>query len=350
MYNITRANTIIGKQFDRSVESVYRDSPVGKLEKTDLVRSMFIPLHQGFGSNCEACFSIAVDNLSATATFIDCVVAGMSTLFHSTAVGTPFGGVVGIYNYELDVLVKTSVLKDFSESIEWHTEYLPIETFSFGIELPEFLYSNISIILDSNVRYVSDNLSEPVLDKIMFPALEHSKFAACSLNLVSGKPLENPFAIHKLFALHPNIFPRIKLFQDFAFRTQNADSEALAVDIYANHVFTAGDFLFLGEIGNNLTITNQPIGFTSPPIFEQVGVPLEVPVFFDWNSNMTSFPPAVIETEPNKELGFCPENLTASWNIELDNNRIQLCSLGFDNRTLYITNNLTLEGGLFHGT
>jgi len=108
----TKTKTFIGTQ-----ESVYRDSPVGKLEEGVLVKNMLIPHQQGFNSDSKTCLPVAVHYLPAPA-FEQGVVVAMPTFSHSAAVATPFAGVVGINNVESDIFIKAPALEGSFEQVK----------------------------------------------------------------------------------------------------------------------------------------------------------------------------------------------------------------------------------------
>ena len=87
-------------------ESIYRDSPVGKLEGIKMVRSMTSPLQQGFESNVLARISIGIDFNSTGLASEHGIIGTTVSLSNSTAVGTELGRMPRINDVKCDILVR----------------------------------------------------------------------------------------------------------------------------------------------------------------------------------------------------------------------------------------------------
>ncbi len=334
-----KTQTIIGTQ-----KSVYRDSPAGKLERNRVVETMFlVPHHQGFDSDSQACFSVGVHNLTATNAFKKCVVGTMPTLSHSTAVATPFRGMVGIANCETDVLVETPTFEGCFEQKDRHPQNFFVESPTFRLESCELFNPNISIVFESQVDDVSHDFTNTILNEVSFFGFKFSETLPCSVTSLVCETLKFLPSFKYLLSLNPNIFTKVSLFEDFTFRSQHTDSEALAIDINSDHIPSSSDFSFFGEESNNLSIRGQSISFTYPTITNQRGVSLIVSVLLYRNSNSLPW----IQPELNEESAFSEESLTVSRNVEFNSDVIQSIALTPHNIPLNITNNLTIEGGGF---
>lgn len=295
----TIQTTFIGTQ-----ESVYRDSPAGKLEEIGLVRTTIVPLQQGFDSNSQACLSVSIDNLSALA--FEQRVVGIMPLPNSTAVGTPFACMPAIHNVQMNIIVKTSLLENLLEFKEWDTHDGFVEILSFGIESFKLLNGNVSIILDSKIDDFFDHLPEIGIDKTPFSITHHSEF----LSGIVG--LKNSFALHELLAFCPDVPPKIGLTEGFAFWGNYTDSEILSIDINTEDILPMPDFRFFGQVSNNLQVAGQTECLASPAIFNKCLESLIVPVLF----NGYGFPVPWIHSKFDKEIEFGFKGLAVSWNIE----------------------------------
>lgn len=223
MHGTIQAN-FIGTQ-----ESVYRDSPAGKLEKTSLVRTMLVPLQQGFDSDSQACLSVSIDNLSAFT--LEHGIVSTMPLPNSTAVGTPFARMPAIHDVQMNMIVKTSLLKNLLELEERNTHDNSVEILAFGTKSFKFFNGNISIIPDGEADDFSDHLAEVGLDEIPLSAFCLDQF----LSGIVG--LENSFAFHKLLVFCPDVPSEIGLVKDSALWRNNAGCEMLGVDINAKRTF-----------------------------------------------------------------------------------------------------------------
>ena len=334
MYNI-RTQNIIGTQ-----KSVYRDSPIGKLEESSLVRTMLSPHQQGFNSNSKTSLSVTINNLSTPA-LKQSVVARMPTLSHSTTAGTPFTGVVGINNVESDVFIKASGFNSSFEYVNWHTQNFFVKFSSFGFELGERLDSNIRIEFQSKVGDISNNLTDSVFDKVLFIPLKFHKRLFSSMASFIGKALKPLSSVHNLLSPKPHIFSKICLFQDFSHRGKNTDSETFAVHINPKHILLRGYISIFGEESNDLSVGCESIGFTYPSVVDKRRVPLKVSVLPDGDGN----PVPGIYTQFNKELGFCSEGFAVSRDIKFNCDGVERLPFALNNIPFNITYNLTIEGG-----
>ena len=115
----TETNAVIGTQ-----KSVYRDSPIGKLERD--FGNMRVPRQQGFHGDSQACFSVAVHDLSTSALEKRVIAGSVSALRHSTAVAAPFTGVISVHGRENNVLVEAAAFKVLLEAENRHPHDFPV--------------------------------------------------------------------------------------------------------------------------------------------------------------------------------------------------------------------------------
>ncbi len=338
MHSINKTKTIIGTQ-----KSVYWDSSAGKLEETSLVRSMFSPHQQRFYCDSKACFSIAIHHLPTPA-FEQCVGVAMPSFSHSTAVATPFAGVMGVNSGECDVFVEAPTFKVLSELIKGHTHDFPVEVPAFWIEPFEFLYSNVGVVLQSQFGDVSDNFTNPVFDEVLFSGFEFEKFTICLMASFIGITLDHLSLGENLLAFNPDVLAEIQLLQDSTFWTQDADSEALTVHINTNNILALleSNILFIEE-GNNLSVGSQSICLAGPTILNQRNISLVVPILADGNGNWLSGIGSKLHEQ--KLFGF--KNFAVSRHIELNGDVFEDISFRLHNTAFNIADYLTVEGGDF---
>jgi hypothetical protein len=319
---------------------VYGDLVAGKLERSNLVRVMLVPHQQRFDGDSEACFSVAVHYLSAPA-FEQGVVAAMPALSHSTAAATPFAGVVGINNVECDVLVEAPCLEVLSKLVERDAQDFPVELLRFGVEWFKVFYADVSIVSQSQVGDVSDNLANAVSDEVPLivsdsPELFPSVLAGCSDRL-------QPASMgHGTFSANPDVFPIVELLQNLTFWCEDGCSEAFAVYIDSDHIFAGRQLdLLVGEEGNDLSTGCESVCLTDPTTLNQGSVSLVVPILDNWNRNICFG----FDTQRHEEPSFGVEGLAVAGNVEFDCNVFEFITLGFDDTTLNVADDLTVEGG-----
>jgi len=333
------SKSIIGTQ-----ESVYWDSPLGKLKKISSVRNMIIPLQKGFYRNSKARLPVGVNDLPALFAFKERIVAGMP-FTNSTAVATPFTCVmIGINNIERDLFVEASAFEQLPEGIKRDSHNFFVEFFAFGAEPLKIFNSNIGVESQSHFGDASGDFSEPVFNEVVFFVFEPFKVLSCSTVSFVGKGLQFFFSFKNLFSLNPDVFSEIGLFENPAFWGENRNSKAFAVDIHSENVFSFREFgFFFGEVGNNLPITSQAICLTLPTAFNERTVSLQVPILLDWNRQTLSW----IQSESYKEAGFSIEGFAVSGNIELNSDLLNGCSLAPNNTSYNATDNLRAKRGVF---
>src|SRR5271157_1938566 len=139
-------NNLVQTNFIRKHESIYRDSPVGKLDKIRMVRFMTSPLQQGFESNIFARMSIGIDFNSAGLASEQSIIGTVMSLPNSTAVGTELGCMPCINDVKCNTFVKTPLSKVLFESKERDSHDLSVEPLSLRTELLEVFNGNVSII------------------------------------------------------------------------------------------------------------------------------------------------------------------------------------------------------------
>ncbi len=337
----TRTNIVIGMP----EESVYRDSESGKLEESNLFKSMLSPHQTRFDCDSQGRLSVAVHSLSTT-TLEQSVGFAMPALSHSTAVATPFGSVIGINNVESNILVEASAFKVGSELVEGDAQDFLVYFSSDWFESFEVFNADVSIILQSQVGDVSDDFSNSVFDEVLFSSLEKSKFSDCFMTSLVCVALEDTPSTKNLFAFNPDVFSIVELFEDSSFWTQDADCEALAVHINANHVPAGSCDSFLTQEGNYLSVCGESICLANPTILNQGSVSLEVPIPTDWNSNRLSG----VSGKLDEEIVFGFKGLAISRHVKLDCDTFERSSFGVDYAPFNIADYLTSEGGGFFGS
>jgi len=246
-------------------ESAYWDLSAGKLEEHCLVRVAHLPRQQSFHSDGEACLSVAVHHLTTLYTFEQGVVFRMPLSSHSTAVATPFRGVVWVKEGQVDAFVEASTLQRAFELEYWHTEDLAVEFVAFRFEAFQLLDGYVCVMLKCKVCDVSDDFSDAVLDKVVFLASESAEGSSCSVAASVCETSESITPKHYSGPLGPDIFAEVQLPDDFAFRCKDCEGEGFAVHINAEHVPPIWSLSFLFQKCDDLSIRCQAVGFAYPP-------------------------------------------------------------------------------------
>jgi hypothetical protein len=320
---------------------VYRDLPIGKLERSRLVESMLVPHQQGFNCNSKARLTVAVHHLT-TDTLEKTVVATMPTFSHSTAVTTPFAGVVGIDNVECDILVEAPCFEVHPELVERNTQNLTIELLRLGVEPFEVFNTNVSIVFECEVGDVTDNLTNTVLDEVPLVMLGEPEFLPSILTCHSDG-LQSCSVSHASSSTSPNILPVVELFENLPLRGEYADCETLAVHINTDHILPSRQQnILFAKIGNDLPIRSESISLTHPTTPNQRSVPLVVPIL----DNRNWYVGFGLDSQTHEEPALSIEGLTVSGLVELDCDMGENFALGFADTTLNVTDYLTIEGGV----
>lgn len=265
----------------------------------------------------------------------------MPCLCHSTAVATPFAGVVGIHYIQSDFLIKTSTHQYFLEFEERHPEDFSVELLAFAAESLEVLNRNVSIKLECKGGNFPHYFSKPVFDKVVFVVLEPAKIlSGFSVSFISkGLELGTPF--HEFLSSIPNVLAKIGLIVCFAFRRKDGDSKAFGIHINTKNVLVLKEGFFFVEISNNLSVRQKPIGLTNPAISNKGKVTLEILVSFDRNCN----PIFWFDAQFYEEIGFGAEGLAVSGNVELDADRLGRIAFLAPSIPDKRADNLNVEGG-----
>lgn len=336
------------KSFIRTKECVYWHSPTAKLEINKIGISVFNPRQQGFEGDSQTCLSIGVDYLPTFTTFEQGIVGrAMPDLCHSTAVATPFRGVVGIDFVQDNSLIKTTTLQYLFEFAKRNSEYLSVEALAFTTEPPELLNRNIGIKFECCVGDVSYNLAQPVLDKAGLMVFESSKiFSSFAISLV-GKRAEFGTPCHDLLSLMPNIFSEVGLMQDFSIWSKNSNCKTFTIHINSKNVFARlENNIILVQIGNKVSLCGISNSCTLPSSKNKVLKSLIASVLLDRNSK----PSLGIERKLNKLEGFSFEEFgIALSSVEFDGD-VGDCLAAFwlsSNLTQNIQNDTVLERGVF---
>jgi hypothetical protein len=336
------------KTFIRTKECVYWHSPTAKLEQNKIGISVFHPRQQGFDGDSQTCLPVGIDCLPAFFALEQGIVGrAMPNLCHSTAVATPFRGVVGIDFVQDDSLVKTTALQYLFEFAKRNPEYLPVETLAFTAEPLELLNRNIGVKLECKISNISHNLTQPILDKTVFTVFKAGKiFGGFAVSFVS-KRAEFGASCHNLLSLMPDVFSKIGLMQDFSIRSKNGNRKALAVHINSKNVFAGlEDNIILVQVGNKMPLCGISDSRALPTSENESLESLVAPVFFDRDCESS----LGIKSKLNELKGFCFEEFgIALSSIEFDGdigNSHATCWLS-GNLTQNIQNDAVLERGVF---
>jgi hypothetical protein len=320
-------------------ESAYRDLSLGNLDRNIWVGDMF-PLQERFDSDSQTTFPIRIDYLSAFA--LEQRIVGTMSISQSTAMATPFRSVPTIHNVQFDVIIKASLFKNLFEFIKRNSYNSFVSSSTDGLESFKFFNSNVGIELESKFDNYSNRLPEICIDKISFIIFNSFKILPCFDRTSVSIELKFCSPFHNLFSLNPNMLSKISLVKNLTFWGNYADGKPLSIDINTHNIFSLLDFLFFGEIGDNLQISSQTKGLAYPTVFNQISKSLIIPILFDWNSNSISW----IQPKFNKEISLGLESLAVSRNIELDGQTINSIGFLLPSITNERANNLNIEGGV----
>jgi len=293
-------------------ESVYRDSPLGNLDRNIWIRGMSFPLQEGFDSDSKACLPVGIDDLT-TFTFEQRIVGAMPVP-NSTAVGTPFRGMPTIHDVQSDIVVEASLLKNLPEFIKRNAHNSPVELFTFGFESPKFLDRDVGIEPVCNPDYFPDNLSKICFDKVTFIVPNPFELT----NGVQG--LKHRPSFHNLLSSDPDTLSKIGLIKDFALCADDGNGEMLGIDINSQDVLPLWDFLLFGKVCYNLQVGGQTECLTSPTIANKTLKSLIVSILFDWDGNSIPW----ISSKFNEEIGLRAEGLAVARDVEFDGQPINI--------------------------
>jgi len=294
-------------------EFVYRNSLTGKSE--DFLVERVSSLQQGFDSDSQRCFPIAIHNLTTFA--LEQGIVGAVSISQSTAVATPFGSVPTIHNVQLNVIIKTPLLKNLLELIKRNTHNGSVESSSFWLEFLKLFDSNIGIIFNSKFDNLFNNLPEIGFNKISLIVFNPFKL------LFSVQRLKQRSPFYNFSSLNPNLLSKICLVENFAIRRDDAESKIFGVGINSHNILSLWNFLLFRQVSNNLQIGSQPKSLAYPTTLNQILKSLIIPILFDWNSNSISW----IQSEFNKEISLGLESLAVPRNVEFDSQTVNL--IGF---------------------
>ena len=336
------------KSFIRTKECVYWHSPTAKLERNKIGISVLHPRQQGFEGDSQTRLSIGVDNLPTFVAFEQGIIGrAMPDLCHSTAVATPFGGVVGVDFFQNNSLVKTTALQYFFEFAKRNTEYLPIEALAFTAETPELLNRNISVKLDCDVGDVSYDLTQPILNKAIFTVFEACEiFGSFAVSFIS-KRTEFGTPRHNLLSLVPDVLPMIGLVQNFSIWGKNGNCEAFTIDINSKNILVRlENNIILVQISNEMPPCGISNGCALPSTKNEILKPLIAPILFDRDCK----PAFGVKGKLNELKRFGFEEFGVSFSdIKFDSDTgDNFATCWFPNNlTQNIQNNTVLERGVF---
>jgi len=193
---------------------VYRDSRVGNLGKTRFGEVLSFPLQHGFDSDSKRGFPITVHDHTTPLASVKSVVAGVMSVVHCTAVGTPFGSVVSVNNLKRDTELFTVRFKKFSESSVRNAVNLSIALFVKLVFSPsdaELFNGDGSIVRLSKVQNFFDNLTASGFDEISLFVFKLLEVFLSFSRAVVGVALKflSPFKIFPLFLSY--ISSKVKL-------------------------------------------------------------------------------------------------------------------------------------------
>ena len=333
-------NNVIGMH-----ESVYRDSPIGNLERF-LVKSIS-PLQQGFYSDCNTGFSVAIDYLPTFA-LEQRIIGGTMPFSNSTAAGTPFASMPTINYIKCDMFIKAPCDKVMFKCEEGDSHNFSIELLPFRAKPLEIFYRNVSIILNGKVGNIPDNFAYPVRNKVMFFSFGLSEKLPCeTAPILVTMTLKNALAFKYVFASNPDILSKITLMQNLSFWRNNGNRKTFAIYINSKNIsLSCKDFIRFGEIGNNLQIRGQTISLTNPTILQKRIISLPTTIFDNKNRNAV----LRIKGKFNKEHRFSVE-----WfrdilcNIELNSNAFGN-ALAFPDHTFNVADNVRMKIGVSFGS
>jgi len=336
------------KSFIRTKECVYWHSPTAKLERNKIGISVLHPRQQGFEDDSQTRLSIGVDHLPTFTAFEQGIIGrAMPYLCHSTAVATPFRGVVGIDYIQDNSLVKTTTLQYLFEFAKRNPEYLPVEALAFTAEPSELLNRNVCIKLECKIGDVTHYLTQPVLDKTVFTVFEASKiFGSFAISFI-GKRAELGTSCHNLLSLMPDVFSEVGLMQDFSIRSKNGNCKALTIHINSEKVFARlEDNVFLVQIGDQMPLCRISNSCALPASKNESLKSLIAPVLFDRDCK----PAFGIKGKLNKLKRFSFEEFgIALSSVEFDSD-VGDCLAAFwlsGNLTQNIQNDTVLKRGVF---
>ena len=336
------------KTFIRTKECVYWHSPTAKLEINKIGISVFNPRQQGFESDSQTRFSIGVDHLP-TFTALEQGIVGraMPNLCHSTAVATPFRGVVGIDFVQSNSLIKTTILQYLFEFAKRNSEYLSVEALAFTAEPSELLNRNIGIKLECNIGDVSYNFAQPVLNKAIFTVFETSKISGSFTISLVGKRTEFGASCHNLLSLAPDVFSEVGLMQDFSIRSKDGNCKALAIHINSKNIFARlKDNIILVQVGNKMPQCGISNSCALPASKNEVLKPLIASIPFDRDCK----PALRIKSKLNEFEGFGFEEFGIALSSVEFNSDVGNCLATFwlsGNLAQNIQNDTVLERGVF---
>jgi hypothetical protein len=322
-------------------ESDYGDSPAGKLERTSLVRTMFIPLQQGFDSDSQRSLSIAIDGLTA---FLapEHGIVGTMPLPNSTAVGTPFRCVPAINDVQMNIIIEAPLFEDAFEPIERDSHYGSVEPLPLRVESFEFFDGDVGIISVSQSDDFTNHLTEIGFNEVSFVSFNPFDRPFCPETSPIGIGLEHGSPLHDFPSPDPDMLAEISLIKDFAIRGKDADCIGLGIDIDTENILSMTNFLFFGQESNNLEVFGQSECLANPSIRQQACESLVIPVLFDGNGDALFR----IKTESNKEISLRAERLAVSGDIELYGQCVDFIRLAVPSITNERTANLDIERGV----
>jgi hypothetical protein len=325
---------IVATLFIGAQESAYRDSPIGKLEKISLVRTVNSPLQQGFYGNRQTGFPITIDDLPAILTFEQTVVGGM-TFPNSTAAGTPFRGMPTINNVQINITVEAPLFEDLPKLEERDSHNGFIEFLSFRLELFEFFDGDVSVEFQGEFDDFPNHLTEVGFDEIPFFVFQPFEF------FFGFQTLKQSATSHQFLSFGPNMLSEIGLKQDFAFWRQNGNREVLCIDVDSKNILPKRNLLFLGKESNEFQFGSKTECLASPAFANEGVEALEVPVPLDWNRN----PICRITSEFDEIFGFGFECFAVPRNIEFDGNCLDFISFSSNDIPFDVADYLRIEGG-----
>jgi hypothetical protein len=198
--------------------------------------------------------------------------------------------------------------------VEGDAQDFPVERLRFGVEWFKVFDADVSIISQSHISDVTHDLTDAVFDEVPLVMFDSPElFPSVLAGHTDG--LQPASVAHGTFSASPNVFPIVELLENLPLWGEYADCETLAVHINSDNVLANWNFrIFLGEVGDSLSVRGESVGFTHPTVLNQRIVSLVVPVSDNRDRNIC----LGFDAQRHEEPSFGVEDLTVAWNVEFD--------------------------------
>lgn len=285
----------------------YGHLSIGNLGRTNLGR-VSCPLQQQF-ADIDTCISVPVHHKPTGLASVNPVIA--ADFIQNLASATSFGSMIGIDSNNINLLLDCDNSKGLPELKVGDFVDNSIGFSAFGIsEFPS--NSQILQIFNDNMRNIElisqfDNLvaylEAPCFDEVKFN-FSYSSQTFQSPIAESGiiNTFEFVFSNLNLSPLMLNILPKIDLPQDFSLFVDNAQGEAVSINVNPHNVsfILADKFLFDTNLQNPFISFDNLAGFENPAICNMAFKSIEQSVLGNRQNN----PLAFYNSRESKERGF----------------------------------------------